>query len=256
MKKTKFHNHTVYLSNDPIYVTDDYSIFQKWPGNRPIVQSNVKKIKDSILEVKWMYSSILLLGPNQWIGDGQNRVEALRQIERETGKRYRVKYQVDLNLTLEQIILMNSTSSVWNPKAHLASQIERGMPEYKRLQEYIDKYKIPVYTAAMLATGNNITGKAFREKFQKGMFKCSDWDAAHARAQHILTLYKYFQKAKNSYFILAMGHFWKHPDFNHDMLTHKFEMNRGMLYPCSSVNQYVEMILKVYNYHSQNKLKF
>lgn len=255
MKRTKFGDHDVYLDDRPIYVTDDYSIFEYWPGNRLVFPKKVKPIIQSIKQRGWMDNSIILLGPNNWIGDGQHRVTALREIQKESGKTYMIRYQVDESLTLDDVIRMNSISSKWNAYDHLHSNCSKGLEEYLHLRNYLRQYNFPVYTGAILAQGVNNTGSDWKVRFETGQWAADNWERAHIRATNVKEMKRLFDRAENVNHVKAMMAFWRHPGFNHKIYIHKMELNRSMLYPCSTTEQYREMIKKLYNYKNQNKIR-
>ena len=66
-------------SSKKIYITKDYSIFKKLTGNRSTELERITKICDSIREVGYITSPILV-NENMEVIDGQGRLEAFKEL--------------------------------------------------------------------------------------------------------------------------------------------------------------------------------
>lgn len=242
------------------YVTDDYSDFGKFKGNRRLNANNVAEKKRKILQQGWFFDQVILVDEDMRVADGQHRLEALRQIQRESGIVYKIRYEVVEGITLEEIRQRNTGTKNWDTNAYLESNIELKNENYVILQEFKEQYKLNTLNAAMLLTNTSTHGKQFRENFKEGKFEIKDKDKAineaHIRAAHILAIRKYFRGAKQTHFMQAMLYFWNHPKFNNEQFLHKLGVNRDGLYTVTSINRYKELIAELYNYKSRDKINF
>ena len=114
-----------------IYITDDYDKFKKLTGNRDV--KGTKKIVASIKSVGYVLSPILV-NENFEVVDGQNRLEALKQLE------LPVPYIIQNGIGIEECRHLNIGQSNWNTTQFIRSYAESGNESYIRLLDLINDF--------------------------------------------------------------------------------------------------------------------
>lgn len=112
-----------------VYATTDYEIFKKLDNNRE--PKSVKKIMKSIEKVGYIPSPLLCNEKMQVI-DGQNRLEALKQLQ------LPVYYYVVEGIGIDEARQMNLNRQNWKPMDYIKSYAKEGNVSYKRLIEIMD----------------------------------------------------------------------------------------------------------------------
>lgn len=114
-----------------IYETNDYNKFKKLEGNRDAKAA--RKVIQSIETVGYVMSPILVNEKMEVI-DGQNRLEALRQLN------LPVHYIVQSGIGLEECRSMNTGRSNWTTVDYVYSFAEAGNKSYQRLASLVRSY--------------------------------------------------------------------------------------------------------------------
>lgn len=237
-----------------VYATSNYEIFHFLKGNRQLNNSHVKKLKQSILEHGWIRSSILTIGRGMIILDGQHRLQALKEIFKEIGKKYEIFYVVnDVDLISVQAL---QTQRTWKMHDYMMSFIELGNDEYLKFKIFKETYNL-TFTAAIIIT-LNISGVAggFREKFIYGNYKCPNWEKAKMTADALMKLKPYFEHWGNVRFVAAFTKFFNHPEFSISEFIRKLDINRDKLYRMATIRQYMERIGWIYNFKRREEINF
>ena len=244
---------------DKVFVTNDYDIFTQKRGNRPVIEKRVNAILKSIVDNGWIDSSLIMVGDNMAVLDGQNRIAALKKYNELTGEKPDLIYMVDRNLDdIRKIQELNNHQFTWTAMDYLHSYIELGNDHYLQYRRFMEEYDLRHSSALALASNKSTTGGSgsVYKDFKRGFFMCNDWGPVRGRAEKLNEIQKYFRKAKTQAFVRAINKFWRHPDFDHKQFINKLRLDREMLYSVSTIDQYVRLIEDVYNFHSHSKVKF
>ena len=123
--------------------TNDYTLFHKLKGNRPVDKSKVNRIKQSMMAhdvpcpiITFKYKDKL------FVLDGQHRLEACKDL----GKT--VEFIIAKSGDLQTCIDMNNAEHPWNIKEYLEAYIDMGSTEHKWLYDMKNNYNA---TFSMLA---------------------------------------------------------------------------------------------------------
>ena len=114
-------------------VTNDYSMFQKLKGNRPVSQLRIRKIISSITAVGYITSPIIVNEKYEVI-DGQGRLEALQELG------LPVEYIVHPGIGIDECIAMNINQTNWSLPDYIDSYCQRGFDSYLKLKDLMNKY--------------------------------------------------------------------------------------------------------------------
>jgi len=241
---------------DKVFVTNDYDMFTHKKGNRPILDRRANAILASIVEHGWIDSSLVMIGDKMAVLDGQHRIEALKRYKELTGNAPNLIYMVNRAMDdIRKIQAFNTHQFSWNAMDYLHSYIEQGNDHYLQYQRFMEEYSLRHSIALALTTLGRGDGRP-HTLFKQGGFTCNDWGVPRDRAEKLDEIQKYFKKAKQAKFARAIVKFWRHPDFDHKQFIKKLRLDREMLYPVGTTDQYVRLIEDVYNFHSREKVRF
>lgn len=116
-----------------VYVTKDYSIFKRLPGNRDIPESRISKIVASIQEVGWIHNPIIV-NEKMEVVDGQGRLTALQRLH------LPIEYIIAPGIGNKECICMNMNMVNWTVPDFIKSYAEQGDENYQRLLTLMDNY--------------------------------------------------------------------------------------------------------------------
>lgn len=126
---SKLQNETTYS----VYVTTDYSVFKRLPGNRDIPESRISKIVESIQSVGWVHNPIIVNEKMEVI-DGQGRLTALQRLKMP------VEYIIAEGVGNKECIYMNMNMVNWKLPDFIKSYAEQGNENYQRLLSLMERY--------------------------------------------------------------------------------------------------------------------
>ena len=127
MEKIKIFNA---LDNE-VHWTSDYSIFKKMEGNRDAKTKS--KIIESIKTVGYIPIPIAV-NENMEVGDGQNRVDALEELN------LPVAYVIIPCLRIKEARALNLNQANWKCLDYIKSYAEGGNENYRRFLELIKSF--------------------------------------------------------------------------------------------------------------------
>lgn len=90
-----------------IGITSDYSKFKFLQGNRDITRDRIEQLKDSIIKIGYIESSLILCNEKFEIIDGQARFMALKELKME------IRYYIKEGIGIEECRTMNIHQKNW-----------------------------------------------------------------------------------------------------------------------------------------------
>ena len=140
------------MMNPEIRWTTNYSKFKRILGNRQI--GDTSRLQKSMQE-NGMLPIPIVVNEKYEIIDGQHRIEAAKILG------LSIPYVVYAGATINDCILMNTTSKPWELIDYINSYADRGYPEYVKLKRLIDKYnELPQRTIIDIGFGSGTEGSA------------------------------------------------------------------------------------------------
>ena len=115
------------------YQSDDYGIFKRLEGNRPVLNARINKIKVSVRKNGYIFNPIVVNEKYQII-DGQGRFEALKDLG------VPIDFVVANGAGLEQCVALNASGSIWTMQDYIDSYCELGNENYIRLRELMEAF--------------------------------------------------------------------------------------------------------------------
>lgn len=226
--------------------TSEYDVFSRLPGNRAVSEAHVKNLMERMRE-KDLKVPIQVNQDFQVI-DGQHRLEARRRLG------FPVYYYWEENLQLRDVQALNSSSKGWTSDDYCKAYIELGYRDYETYTWFRGKYGLPHKSSAALLESGGPT-KGLSDRFKNGEFRVKDLEGAKRKAEMLNEIRPYFPNNwKNESFVSAFLVVLGREGFEFKTLMHRIKQNPGMLTPCRTHDQYLQLIEAVYNYKAINKV--
>jgi hypothetical protein len=233
-----------------VYQTKNYGMFKFRNDNREVNQTRVKQIASRMIESGWLSGSNVIINSKNEIIDGQHRVKAaiIAGVP--------INYIVEKKAGFETIRGLNQDQKNWSLSDYVDGFTKENNEHYIRLKNFMKEFPHFNITEAMMFLQNGLI-RVDRNTFESGGFKTKNVTTGKKWAESITELKPYFEKGYNrSIFVRAMIKiFSKKPEFKMDEFVKKVSLRPGMLYMCGTVDQYVDMIEKIYNHHRRNDEK-
>lgn len=164
-----------------VFQSIDYKNFSMINGNRPLNQNKIKKIIREIESGNDMLMyypvQVRVVDDKLQIFDGQHRFFICKKLK------VPVHYiLINEEKKMSDIAKVNSNVEKWKPQDFISCYIQNGNDHYKRLQLFIDTYKISVGTSLRLLTNGSPGAEGSKpdmaERFEHGSFEIKTWDKA------------------------------------------------------------------------------
>jgi len=243
------------MQKEQVLQTTDYSKFKFMLGNRRIDQHNLTRLIQSFKK-HYLYSPILV-NQKMEIVDGQHRFMAAKTLK------FPINYIIVKNYGIDEVQVLNTNSSNWNGKDYLAMYVERGFDPYIKLKKFMEDFPdFGIKSAIKIVTnGMDEDGKVHaiddkRKDFQEGRLKIHNLSLAYENARKIMEYKKYFSAYTHLRFVSTMIALFKIKKFDNDVLLHKISLSPTSLVPCHNIEQYKELLEKIYNHRTREKLNF
>lgn len=231
-----------------VYKTKDYNLFNFRPDNRPIIQSHVKELMDSMTKHGWEQGSYVVVNEKMEVIDGQHRLMSGMELG------LPIIFTIEKGSNFDTIQTLNTKQKNWTKYNHIDSYVKKGNQNYIILDKYMKKFPEFKLTEMLMFLGNT-QGSISKGDFEDGKFEVRSTDIANVWINNLLCLKGYFPKYYNkSIFVRSVLRVLKKEDFKFSEFLHKVQLRPLMLQPCGTVEQYVEMIEKIYNYGRGNKV--
>lgn len=158
--------------------TKNYSLFSMATGNRQYKESHAVELANTI-KANNMLKAFPVLCKQQdgklFVIDGQHRIGACKILKIE------VPYVVVSGVVETDIALINGSQKQWAIKDYLNHFCALGYGEYKKLEMFIIRTKMPTMMAVKLLTKNksiNGIGQTETADFKRGFFKVVETETA------------------------------------------------------------------------------
>ncbi len=256
-KRVLSHNISDKVKVNETFRTNNYSIFKRLQGNRPLNMIHVKRLEESIKK-NGMLEVDIIVNRDWEVIDGQNRLEAAKNI------RVPVYFKIKPDYGLREAQILNENVKVWRKVDYLDSYCELGLPEYIEFKRFMEAYKKDFnfsscealirlkQTTMYEAVGNKqVTAKYF----ESGKLVIMDIVKSRQYANAIKEIKPYFEGYNNSVFVRTMIFMLNHENYNHYEFKAKLQL-RGApsLEYCKTMAQYKLLIEDIFNYKRSDKV--
>jgi len=242
-----------------VYVTTDFKLFARIKGNRSLNKLKIKKIVRDIKNGNNLLPDFPILVSNGELKlqviDGQHRLEAA--VETKKPVYFIIRKE---QLELHKMARFNSLQEKWKPADFINCYIEKGISDYKKLDEFVQHYRVPISVALNLlyygVTGEDSGAKEdIIEMFRRGEFKVKH----NKQATEIIEECKKFELFdgwNTRPFIVTISKVLAADLCDFKELVEKFNADPRQLQKHSNTKAYMNNLEQIYNkgYHKRRTI--
>ncbi len=236
-------------ANKEIFYTNDHGMFGWIPGNRLLEERKIKKICKSHESGIHLFPYVpILVTEDHKVVDGQNRLMAAKRLK------IPIYFMYIEDCDVIKIAKINSATSVWKVKDYLNCWINLHRNDYIVLEDYMNKFSIPISAAIQLLMEGVIkTGGGLMDDFKDGNFKIN----YHENALKIARMYNEYlvisDMNKSRLLLLAINTLSKSDKYNHEEVIQKITTTGAKIEQQSSVKDFMLHIEMLYNKGSHRR---
>lgn len=238
-----------------VYYTRHYEWFRFITGNRhldiPKVKRIIRDIADGLDVLRYCPIMVIENGEFLEVDDGQNRLEVCKRINSP------VWYILAEDLSIDDIIKINSNTEKWKTSDHIISNIDRENKNYIILRNFMKETSFPLSASQRLLSRGMIEADSGQSKgdslkFKRGNFVVAEQDKAEKFAQAV-KLFKDFPYHTGRQFLLAVEMVIKNKKCDYYELVEKYKSNPGVLQKQESVKAYLTNLETIYNHRMRDR---
>jgi hypothetical protein len=239
------------MKSPSVQTTKDYGLFKILGANRDVKKAQVNALVVEIKQ-KGQLMPIIVNGKNEVI-DGQHRLEACRILG------VPVQFLRRNGTTISEVQSMNNTQKPWGFSDFLKSYSHESHEcheEYQKVQKLMNQYGLSISIAIFLLTQN--FHDYGRTDFKKGKFKVKSLSWAETQASYYKEMKGSNEHINNKLkFVTSFCRLQRLAEF--DALTAVSQLKKfGVKFvnsKCTTTEEYMEAIIKAYNYLLRPKRK-
>lgn len=240
-----------YTEVNKIYKTDNYGMFKRLEGNRAVSSIRKKRLNDSFDKVGQIPSPIVV-NEKMEIIDGQGRFEVSKE------RNLPIYFTVINGLGDRECICMNTGTMNWTMRDYVDFYAEKGLEDYKVLQELDDKYtNVPLSSIIPIARGvSRSQQKDNIGSIAEGKYKVTiELDVLDSTLEFIDTLTPYLRKFTKMQAIVPVLYFcYKCKEIDNNLLKKKILENSHLMSISKDVQTLCDSIGEIYNRNKRGKL--
>ncbi len=239
-----------------VFQSVSYHNFTMIKGNRPLNEGKIKRILKEIDQGNDMLDyypiQVRVNGETMDILDGQHRFYICKKLKRP------VHYiLVTEQKSMSDIAKVNSNVEKWKPQDFINCYVQQGNTHYKKLQKFIDSYKMSVGTSLRLldngSPGAEGSNEMLAEKFEHGTFEINTWNEAVAFAEECL-LFNASPHFLDRSFIIAIYRIKQAGLISIPDLAAAFNKNYNMLEKQVNYKSYIINLEAIVNKNKQKRI--
>lgn len=234
--------------------TNDYNLFRLLNGNRDINENHVRKLELSILANNRLKEHPIHVNQNMQIIDGQHRFEVCKRNDLPV-------YYIVGEGKLKDVIPLQISKN-WTLKDFVQSFVKQQKQPYVVFQEFLNKYpKLNISVASKLFCHQKSIGQvkiSSTEIFKSGQMTLNKYSKAIDIANAVYRIddltnsqYRWIFSAQ---FVGAVKIIFEQPTFEKDVFYHKLSLNIQKLIRKPTTNDYVDLLLEIYNCKNRSPL--
>ena len=235
------------MSNNKIYSTTEYGVFNKLRGNRSVNELHVRRLVEAIKEKDLQIPIIVDHDMN--VLDGQHRLDAYKIVGNP------ITYIIKDKFELQDVRNVNSVNRKWTLTEYLMSYCKLGKKDYQLLEWFHRTYEFGIAECVAMLNGKGYTNVNILKEFRKGEFVIDDLEQGKTWAKNINACGEYFQYYKKATFIKAMLSAMKDKTFSFSIFFKRLSNNSSKLKNQGSRNDFIVNIERLYNHGTANKFK-
>jgi hypothetical protein len=236
-----------------ISATEDYSRFVYNKEQRPVDVRHVRNIMESMTTFGFLPSKPVQTYTEDKklvIIDGHHRFVAAKNLG------IPIIYIAEPESNCASMSRVNGLQKPWQLKNFLSQYVKRGLTPYIELQKYTD-LGFSIQQAAKMLSGlaaAGYGGSRVSIELRDGTFKIKTRDKIDIIANFLKDEGTRNHAYRTTNFITAFELCLRVTDFNHEQLTRKLHANPKAITRTATVDQMLDQLEEVYNYHQQIKV--
>lgn len=242
----------VNFNDSPIQCTYNYSRFKFLPNNRPINQTHLKRLTESMRYKNLLHSYPILVTADDFIHDGQHRLLAAQ------ANKVPIFFRVIKNLPIEDIITAAMNSEKWSMNDFLHFHVSHAKTPYVRLQRILDTHPNISLPLALRVLCDH---KEAQLRFKKGEMELESDEflvEVLSKMDRTVTflkekMIKDKQILRTQVFMCGLSMFFKNSKVDLQRFLYKLEVNLEKIHQCVHYNAYVEQFTNIYNFSTKKK---
>lgn len=227
-----------------------YSEFIHNHEQRPIIQSHVKKLVDSMKEFGFLESKPIQCyrkGGKLIVVDGHHRLAAAMQLNID------VEVVIENHDAQETMGAVNSIVKKWEGKDFIRMFATRGNSHYVKLLEYHEK-GIPLGMAASMMIRNAASSGNANKSIQDGSFKIKTTEIIDQVVDFLDELGSLNPALRSRPFIAAISKCIMCDEFSMETFKQRIKENSQMMKKTSNEDQMLAVIEAIYNHRSRSPI--
>lgn len=237
--------------------TSNYTLFKKFPGNRPIDALNLKKITTSIKMNNMLQLRPILVNDLMEVVDGQHRLEAAKNLGLE------VFYDIVHDTKPMDMVLLNNAQKCWTLQDYVNYYAEQGSQIYKDMKSMSEKFDLSIQELVRVLGIH--WGRAYKD-FKEGKYaedvkkkEAELRDKVAFMGQVIAFIDEKTLGNKIHLKSIALKRslltLLGCTSFDPTVFMEKLELGISKFHRCTTATQYYDMFKAFYNYRNQNPLE-
>lgn len=222
-----------------IHETSDYSIFKLLEHNRPVVQTHVAHLAQSMEDRPHLRPArpVLLNEKNEVI-DGQHRLAASKVNQQS------VFFMVVPGLTIEDARLLNALQRTWSLLDYAYSYASSRVPAYVQFIKTYESRELPPSVIMEYMSGSQ--GSRRQYEFRIGKMQPIDQKILDQKLDQLEEVLAEFPRTATPYIVsMAFYAVQKNEAYSHDRMMKKLEGNRPEVQPDRVA--YIRELERIYN---------
>jgi hypothetical protein len=233
-----------------IEYTYDYDKFKLIGINRRVDKKHVVSISEAILIRNLLHLFPLVINKKWEVMDGQHRLSAVKIIESAKLLQLPIYYIMDLNITMDDISLLNSNKINWRNLDYLNYFAGKKVKDYVDTLEFMKQHPNVNFSAAIVLVSSE---KRDIKKVKDGLLKADNISKAQFIMECIYELKArmdpYDAMWKTGTFIIAMKAIFNTKKYNHEVMMASEKNVKESWSRQINTRAYIYEINKIYNYH-------
>lgn len=241
---------------EQIEKTKEYHVFKTLDGNRPLIKSHIKKLKESVSNNNFLNLHPIVVNENFEIIDGQHRLEVAKQLGVE------IFYILSSKVTDDHLITSNVNQKGW--------EVENYIDFYAckhKIEPYIQFKQMMIQSGlkpkAILNLTLGIVSTNLLQFLKTGKFKFP----ASENPQKILDFYCDFiayardkrirplSMFTNHHFTKSFRWLYRTTGFETNIFFKKLDLKWFDLKPQRTAEEWYQLILSIYNFKNHNRIE-
>lgn len=230
-----------------VFLSFDYNEFHKLEGNREILDNRKNIILQSIKENGWIRNPIVVNEKMQII-DGQGRFEALKELGMP------IEFVVAEGATIETCIALNLKQKNWGSSDYIECYSKLGNKNYDYIKDLLKRYDIGQESTLIVASGIHPNFHGINV-IKSGEFKVKDPETVEERMMFAKECFEYIDKTngRRRQWAAVITMVYYCPKIDNQIFLNKLKKYRSFITPCVNIKQVLEVMEKIYNYHSHGE---